>query len=369
MKNICYVISGIDKALAFEWISELLDKNKYKLFFVLLHSSKGGLEDYLITHNVPCKRIQYKNKNDLISATFKTYKFLKRNKIDIVHSHLLDAGLVGILAATMAGIKTRIYSRHYSTYHHIYFPKGVWYDKIINKFSSKILAVSYVVKNVLVEKEQVNPNKIQILHHGFPLEKFDEIHAEQIKKLKTKYGFAENWPVVGVVSRYIEWKGIQYIIPAFKIFLDQYPNAHLVLANAKGPYEKEIKTLLGTLPKNSFTEIPFENDLFTLFRSFDIFVHTPIDSHSEAFGQVYIESLAAGIPSIFTLSGIATEIVLDNVNGLVVPYKNSDAILIKLREIAGSAEMGLSLGIKGKNSVRKPFGINNMITKLEELYA
>ncbi|MBC7391201.1 MAG: glycosyltransferase family 4 protein [Opitutaceae bacterium] len=369
MKNICYVISGIDKAFAFEWISELLDKNKYQLFFVLLHSSGGGLEDYLITNNIPFKRIQYKTKKDLLIATYKTYQYLKLNKIEIVHCHLLDAGLAGILAAKMAGINNRIYSRHYSTYHHTYFPKGIWYDKIINRCSSKILAVSEVVKNVLIEREKVNPNKIQILHHGFPLKKFDEIPAEQITKLKAKHGFSNNWPIIGVISRYIEWKGIQYIIPAFENFLAEYPNAHLVLANAKGPYEKEVKTLLETLPKDSFTEIPFENDLFTLFKSFDIFVHTPIDSHSEAFGQVYIESMAAGIPSIFTMSGIALEIVEENVNALVVPPQNSNAILIKMIEIAGNAEMRLSLGIHGKNSVKDPFSINNMIKHLEELYA
>ncbi len=369
MKNICYVVSGIDKALAFEWITELLDKSRYKLFFVLLHSSNGGLEDYLQSHDVPFSRIRYKNKADLVKATFKTYQFLKHHKIDIVHCHLLDAGLVGILSAKMAGIKTRIYTRHYSTYHHVYFPKGVLYDKLINRYSTKIIAVSKLVKDVLIEKEHVESNKIQIIHHGFRLEGFEKVSQEQIKILKAKYGFAKNRPVVGVVSRYTEWKGIQYIIPAFKIFLREYPDAHLVLANAKGPFENEIKMLLASLPKVSYTEIRFENDLFTLFKSFDIFVHTPIDEHSEAFGQVYIESMAAGIPSVFTLSGIAPEVIIDQQNAFLVPYKNSEEVLIKMVEITENVEMALSLGIRAKNSVGKPFGIHKMIKELEGLYA
>ena len=72
------------------------------------------------------------------------------------------------------------------------------------------------------------------------------------------------WPkiiaqaVIGVISRYTEWKGIQYIIPAFKQLLNDFPNALLILANAKGGYQAAIKSQLTTHPKDSFTEILFD---------------------------------------------------------------------------------------------------------------
>ncbi|MBL0097760.1 MAG: glycosyltransferase [Bacteroidetes bacterium] len=83
---------------------------------------------------------------------------------------------------------------------------------------------------------------------------------------------------------------MQYIIPAFERILKSQPKK---------------------LPSDSYIKIEFERDLFSLYSIFDYFIHAPIDPSVEAFGQVYIEALAAGIPSIFTLSGIAPDFIVD----------------------------------------------------------
>jgi glycosyltransferase involved in cell wall biosynthesis len=368
LKNICLILSGIETALAFEWISERLDKTKFKLHFILLNSKKGGLEDYLIANNIPFKRINYSTKKDIPIAITNTYKYLKYNKIDVAHCHLLDAGIVGIVASYLARIKSRIYTRHYSSYHHEYHPKGVFYDRIINRLSTKIVAVSKVVKNILVEKEGVNPAKIEVLHHGFPLEKFNDVDSILVKNLKIKYGITESCPIIGVVARHTKWKGIQYIIPAFEKILSHYPNAKLVLANAKGEYHKEIAFLLKEIPPENFVQIDFEKNLFSLFQCFDVFVHTPINNHSEAFGQVYVEAMASGIPSIFTLSGIGNEIIQHNINALVVEYQNSEQIYLALLELIEDKALYASISANGKKTVFKDFNLETMVLKLNALY-
>ena len=368
MKNICLILSGIETALAFEWISESLDKSKFKLHFILLNSKKGGLEDFLIANTIPFKRINYSTKKDIPFAIVSTYKYLKYNKIDLTHSHLLDAGIVGIIASYLARIKSRIYTRHYSSYHHEYHPKGVLYDKIINRLSTKIVAVSETVQKILVEKEGVNAKKIELIHHGFPLEKFSESDPIPIHKLKIKYELREAYPIIGVVARHTKWKGIQYIIPAFEKILAHYPKAKLVLANAKGEYHNEISTLLKEISPKNYVQIDFEKDLFSLFQCFDIFVHTPINNHSEAFGQVYVEAMASGIPSVFTLSGIGNEIIKHKKNALVVEYQNSEQIYLALLELIEDKALHASISANGKETVFKDFNLETMVLKLDALY-
>jgi glycosyltransferase involved in cell wall biosynthesis len=178
----------------------------------------------------------------------------------------------------------------------------------------------------------------------------------------------ESWPVVGVIARYLELKGIQFIIPAFQKLLDDFPRAHLVLANAHGDFEKPIKNLLGKLPSGSYTEILFENDLVSLYKLFNIYVHTPINMQEEAFGQTYVEALAAGVPSVFSLSGVAPEFIVDKTNALVVPYANPAAIEQGIRQIANDANLRDSLIEQGLISARL-FSLDNMIFRLEALYA
>ncbi|MEO6883798.1 MAG: glycosyltransferase family 4 protein [Bacteroidia bacterium] len=369
MKKIAYIISSVNKSVAFEWIAEDIDSSKFELFFILLNNQNSPLENFLIKKDIPTFRVNYKNKNDIPLAIFKIMRILKQKKIDIVHCHLFDACIVGLTAAKILGIKKRIHTRHNATIHHQYHPQAVKYDKYINSISTDIIAISENVKNILVEMEHVNPSKIILIHHGFQLEEFENISQERIENVIARnFSLKPKSPVIGVISRYIHWKGIQYIIPAFKKIIEIYPNAHLVLANAGGPYKNEIETLLSELPKNNYTEINFEEDIFALYQLFDIFVHAPIDEKSEAFGQVYIETMAAGVPSVVSLSGIAADYIKHNENALVVPFKNSEQIATNIIQLIENLPLKEKIIEEGKKSIKKIFSMDVMITKLEKLY-
>lgn len=368
-KKIAYIISFVNKSLSFEWTVSLLNKNKYQLTFILLNNRDSSFEDFLKTKGVNVFRINYNGKKDIPLALVQIIRILKKQKIDIVHAHLFDACLIGLISAKIAGIKKRIHTRHNATIHHNYHPKSVKYDRLINYLSTDIVAISKNVQEILVEMENVDKKKISLIHHGFNLKEFELISDERIKTLEDKFlPSLSTTPIIGVISRYIHWKGIQYIIPAFKRIISEYPNAHLILANANGPYKTEIRELLKEIPKNNFTEIEFEDDIFALYKLFDIFIHTPIDEKSEAFGQVYIETMASGVPSIVTASGIAPEFIVHRENALLVPFKDTDSIQSAIHELLDNDLLKQDIIKKGRNSVSKMFNLNLMIQKLENLY-
>lgn len=174
---------------------------------------------------------------------------------------------------------------------------------------------------------------MHLIHHGFELDAFKNVNTEEVEQLRVKYNLKDNHPVVGMISRYEKGKGIQHVIPAFQKLLKEYPNAVLVLANSHGSYAREIKAMLKQLPDHSYREIRFEYNLFALYKLFDVFVHVPEYAEYEAFGQVYVEALAAGVPSVFTLSGIALEFIEDRKNALVCKYGDSSDIYNALSEI------------------------------------
>ena len=363
-----YIISKIDKALAFEWIAGYIRKDKVELHFILLNSKESRLENFLKKNNIPVNRVDFKDKKDTLRAIWNIFLLLKKIKPEIVHTHLFEASLCGLTAAFFAGVKKRIHTRHHSSYHHMYFPSAIKYDRWINHLSTAIVAISENVKKILIEKEKADPEKIHIIHHGFKLESFDNINSEKITLLKKKYHIIKNRPVIGVISRYTQWKGVQYIVPAFKLLLARYPGAVLILCNAKGEYSEAIKNLLREINPESYREIEFESDLFTLYKMFDVFIHVPIDNHSEAFGQTYVEALAAGIPSVFTLSGVASEFVVNKKNALTVSYKNIQDIFLKTEQILEDPGLRKILMENGKTDVYQMFRLEMMVDKLEKLY-
>lgn len=366
--KVTYIISNINKALSFEWTAELIDKEKIELSFILLNPGISELETFLIKNNFKVYRINYNSKFSLPKAILLCILYLIKIKPNVIHTHLFEANLVGLLSGWLCGIKKRIQTRHHSSFHHDYFPKMIKYDRLCNYFSTDIIAPTNIVKEILIEKESVAKNKIHLIHHGFKLDLFINVPEADIQNLKLKYQTGNSYPVIGVISRYTEWKGIQYIIPAFKKILMEFPNAKLILANAQGDYSKEIKQLLTTLPENNYTEIKFENNLFALYKLFDVFVHAPIDQYSEAFGQIYVEALAASVPSIFTVSGIANDFIKNNENSLVVNYKDSEGIYLSLKELTLNKVLAEKLAKNGKNDVKNLFHISKMIQDLETIY-
>jgi len=367
-RRVTYIISDIDKALAFEWIAKYLDKNAFELSFILLLQEPAYLETYLKEAGIPCHSIYYRSKKDFPGVVWKLLRLLWSIRPAVVHCHLFTASLLGLTAAKLIGIRKRIYTRHHSDYHHRYFPGGIKWDKWCNMLATHIVAPSKAVRDVLVNMEGVNLDKVVIIHHGFELDYFRKTDPGKVSGLAEQYETAGHFPIVGVISRFTELKGIQYIIPAFQRLLLQYPEAKILFFNARGDYERVLLGMLSELPERSYSLIPFENDLASAYQLMDIFIQASTDYSIEAFGQTYVEALAAGIPSVFTLSGIAQDFIEDDKNALVVPFKDSDAIFSAMTRLLGDKGLRDRLRQDGMISVQSRFELKNMIAGLEELY-
>jgi glycosyltransferase involved in cell wall biosynthesis len=201
-------------------------------------------------------------------------------------------------------------------------------------------------------EDGIPADKITVIPTGFNIHEFSNVQPAMVERLKQKYlntdQLKQRGPVIGVAARYVKWKGIEYIIHAFKKVLAEHPQALLVLsgghvdralvmAKMKAASSADVVAhqyddilsiydCLSELPDESYLEIPFEQDLYALFKLFDVFVHVPIDSVQETFGQVYVEAMLARIPSVITLSGSAIDHAVHRDNAWIVDYANSDQI-------------------------------------------
>lgn len=368
-KKILFIISEIDKSLEFEWMACGL-RDDFDLHFVIINRSANVpyMSTYLHDLGIPCYLFTYTSKIDIPKILSNLYKLIRKIEPEIVHTHLLIANLLGLTAARLAGVRRRIYTRHHSSYNHIYHPHGVIYDRYSNYLATDIVATSPVVKRILMEWEKVAEDKIHYIPHGLNFDYFERVSDIEISEVARKYVPPGKWPVIGVISRFTEWKGVQYVIPAFARFLAHYPDAYLILANAVGDYTEHIHKLLLELPEGSFRTIRFEAHTAALYKLFNIFIHVPIDEHSEAFGQVYIEAMAAGVPMVCTISGIAHEIIQHGRNAYVVPYKDSEAILQGMLTLIGNPDMATKIVKQAKEDV-KIFSLDRKIKLLQKLYS
>lgn len=367
-KRVTYVISEVQNAVTFEWVANSALRQDVNLSFVLLNSGPSELEKKLLELGCEVDRIAYRGRADIFRATLSLYKQFRRQSPEAVHTHLIGANMAGLTAAWLARVPKRIYTRHHSNGNQLGPWYGRFYDLLANLLSTRIVATCDNVKNFLSD-EFVPAKKIQVIRFGFDGASFRNLSAERVEGLKRKYRLEGKGPVIGVISRYVSFKGVPLVVEAFSRILEDFPNACLVLANAgNGEAKKEIQNALADLPSDSFREIAFENDCPALMRAFDIFVHVPLDSVSEAFGQVYIEALLSGRPSVFTLSGVAPEFVRDGQNAVVVPYNDANAIFQALISILKDPVLREKISRNGISDTENVFKLDSMIEGLRELY-
>jgi glycosyltransferase involved in cell wall biosynthesis len=367
--KVVFVVSDINKAVGFEWITENLDKTRFDISFVLLNYQPSYFAQYLQQKGIPVYEIIFQGKKQLPGVLWKVIKIFRKEKPDVIHTHMYIADLVGLAAGKILRVKKRIYTRHSSNESRKYYNRGR-IDRTVNMLCTDVIAICNNVRNILHEQEHVPERKITVVHHGFDLDKFYNVTEGEIAEIRNKYNSPRKRPVIGVVARYSHWKGIQDIITAFKELLKEYPTALLVLANAKkGDYKDMLASLLSQLPEGSVCEIEFEHNIFALYHLFDVYVHTPIDKELEAFGQTYVEALAAGIPSVFTLSGVSPEFIIHEKNALVVNFQDPPGILAAIRRLLNDKSLCDKIVEEGKESVRDMFSLKRMMNNLEQLYS
>lgn len=368
-KKVVYIVSDIDFALVFEWLLREIDLDKFELHFILIqdHNRPTSLEKLLLNLDIPTTRLQVPYGKRSVLLIPRLCRILFKIKPIAVHCHMRRANILGLSAAFLMRIPRRIFTRHYSTQNHLYFPSAVKTDRLLNKIATTIVTPSETVWETLIHRENISPHKVKVIYHGFDLNYFSNPVSSEVARIKTQLNLHQSGPIVGVISRFIELKGLQYIVPAFGKFVQTDPNAILLLANASGPYEQEVDRLLDELPSGSWRKVGFEKNLSALYGCMDFFIHTPINADIEAFGQVYVEALAAGIPAIYSISGIANQFIEHEVNALVVPHEEIGPIADSLIRLNGNKSLCESLIKKGKASIQK-FDLSIFVQKTEDLY-
>lgn len=334
------VISNVSHSLGLQMLADGLDTSKVK--FTLLQSVDSHLENYLREQGFEVERFPIASTWDKIRTIVKMGSRWLINRPSHVHCNNRLAYLTCIPLAWVMRIKHRIYTRHHATLQHQYYPDKVYQDKLTNRLCTKVVSISENVTQTLIELEGLSPDKIVVIPHGFDRHPKDQLIEQKLMEMKKRLGISDQ-PVIGVISRLTELKGVSYVVDAFAELLAFYPDTVLILANAYGPKRESIETRLQSIPSDNYRMIEYEQDVITLYHLMDLFVHVPINKSIEAFGQTYIEALATGTPSIFTLSGVASEFAVHGMNCHVVDYEQSHEILVGMKKILDEPSYGRTL--------------------------
>lgn len=193
---------------------------------------------------------------------------------------------------------------------------------------------------------------------------FDMELKELVDQIKSEIGA----PFILFAGRLIYYKGVEYLIKAFK----KVPEPYKLVIIGTGPLKEElVKLSQETVPNCErvlFYEPQPRRRLIAFYYACEFFV-LPSVERSEAFGIVQLEAQACGKPVISTELGTGTSFAnLDGITGIVVPPRDVDALASAMLELINDEKLSSKLGQNAFKRVREEFDVRVMAAKVARLY-
>ncbi|OGU61206.1 MAG: hypothetical protein A2V66_12750 [Ignavibacteria bacterium RBG_13_36_8] len=301
---------------------------------------------------------------------YQLFRFIKKNDYDIVHTHSSKAGVVGRIAAWLAGTPVRIHTIHGLPFHRYqnWFIRSLF--KLIEKFaasiSHKLVSVTHTIVDVMTKNNLAPPSKFVVIRSGFAIEKYLNFR-EDTSSIRKKYNLRNDDIIIGKVSRISILKGHKYLINAFDIVCKKISNAKLLLVG-NGEFENELREIISRKNLNDkvvFTGLVSPAEIPTVISILDILVHTSLH---EGLARVLPQAIMMGKPLIsFDLDG-AHEVIKDSVTGYLIEPENVNALADRIIELASNLEKSKRFGEIGKEFLRDEFSHKKMIEQIDTLY-
>jgi len=304
----------------------------------------------------------------VVSGFLSSFILLTSEPIKIIHTHwLIPQGFAGAVfhqiwnlphVATVHGSDLNLITRH-----KILAPVG----RFIIRNSDIITVNSTYMKRQLESFAPESSAKIRVIPMGIDPEKFKATEFIDIKKQ------FEAGHLVISVGRLIDWKGTIHLIDAMPAVIHQFPDTVLLIIGS-GPEKETLVNRaheLGLENQIHFPGVVDNEDLPSYYHAADVFVLPSINKSgkTEALGVVLLEAMASGCPVIGSNVGGIPDIIIDGVNGFLVPEQRPDILAELIVQLFSDDELKEKFRKNGFTRIQQSFTWDHIANQFSMVYS
>lgn len=292
----------------------------------------------------------------------KLRQFIKKENIELVHTHLFNDHLV-------AGVAARFLQKRVLLVRTVYDGLGLSYSlrnrALVSYFTDGLIAVSESSKRNIEKVFNFSSDKIWKICPGVDCSKFN--HKVDGSKVRERFGIGLNDPVIGIVARVQPHRRYEVFLKALDYVVKEVPQLK-VFVIGRGTHIRKVAIKpvenLGLKDHVVFTGYRLE-DYTEILAALDMKVF--LVPGSDGSCRAVREAMAMGKPVIAAKRGMLTEIVEDGVSGLVVedtPENLAHAIIKLVKDIPLREKMGEA----ARKRMYEDFNLDTQLAKVGEVY-
>jgi len=370
--NLLYVITKLELGGAQKQLlglARLLDKERFNPF---LFTCRDGFlwQEVSSINGLTLKKSRFLERSinplkDFL-VLIEICRFIKKNNIDIVHTHSSKAGILGRWAGRLAGVKVIIHTVHGWSFND-YQPWLVkrifiWLEKISAGITDKLIVVSNHDKEKGLNCGIGSSDKYALIHYGIDYAAFQP----EGEDLRRGLGINADDLAVGMISCLKPQKCPQDFIKLGRLISKDMANVKFVLIG-DGALRSRVKKLISSFKlERQFILTGWRKDIPGILRSLDIFVLTSL---WEGMPISILEAMAASRPVIATDTGGITEVIAEGKTGFLVAPGDMDKMSEKLASLLKNKDLRVRIGNNAKNSLGQDFNLFGMAKHTQNLYA
>ncbi len=285
----------------------------------------------------------------------------------IVHTHSSKAGILGRLAAFLAGVPVVIHTFHGFGFNDFQprlkksaFIAAEW---LVGKVTDYFIAVSRANLDRAVSLRFGKAEKMRVIRSGIDIDMFDKREIDR-SAMRQELGVGTDGPLVAMVACLKPQKSPLDFAGLAALVLKDVPDAWFVECGdgeLRGDLENEVSRLgIG----ERFKLAGWRRDIPEILWASDLLVLTSL---WEGLPRVYPQAMAAALPIVGTRVDGAAEAVVDGRNGYLFDPHDIEGMAARVIQLLHDPDQMEKMGRAGRAAVDE-FDIRKMVTDQEELY-
>ncbi len=305
-----------------------------------------------------------------VKAAAEFWRILRRERLDILHTHNPKPGLYGRVLGRLAGVPIIVNTVHglYVTRDDPWAKRATVYmlEAIASRFSDAELVQSEEDAQTMKRLRLAPPAHIELLGNGVDLSKFtsQSIDVRTREQFRLELGATGDHIVVGMVGRLVAEKGYPELFEAATQLSDDY------VVVCIGPDDRDKadalpNILIETAERTGVRFLGMRTDVDLLYGAMDIFV---LPSHREGFPRSAMEAAAMGLPVVATDIRGCRDVVEHGVNGFLVPVQDPEALARAIKQLGEDVEMRRRMGNAGRTRAVELFDESKVVDRVLAAY-
>jgi len=293
--------------------------------------------------------------------------FFVKEKIDIIHLRSRLPAWLGYLAWKRLPPLQR--PALITTFHGFYSVN--FYSSIMTK-GEKVIAVSKVIQDHILDNYKVDQSLLEIIHGGCDTTTFDPkaVSSERVERLRKKWHLPrDDTPVIMLPGRLSQLKGHEIFIEALsRIKKEPFIAICVGDCDESSSFTQKLRSKIQRNELNDKVKLVGHcSDMPAAFMVADVVV-SATSGQPEAFGKVAVEAMAMSKPVVSTRHGGSLETIIDNVTGWFVAPSNPPEMAEAIQRLLHNRELLAEAGQRGRSWVLENFTAFRMCEKTLALY-